>query len=188
MMKGISYSFLRAVFALVLGIVLIVWPNEALNYLIITIGILFLIPGLISTIGYFAKKNEETELPFPLEGIGSILFGLFLVIIPSFFVDILTILLGLVLMIGGIQQIASLMRARKWITVPFAYFIVPTLIFIAGAMAIANPSGTVSTALLIIGVTSVIYAIFELINWYKFSRHSNVDDDTLFIDVSDDDK
>ena len=112
-MKGISYSFLRAVFALVLGIVLIVWPNEALNYLIITIGILFLIPGLISTIGYFAKKNEETELPFPLEGIGSILFGLFLVIIPSFFVDILTILLGLVLIIGGIQQIASLMRADR---------------------------------------------------------------------------
>lgn len=186
MMRGISYSVLRAIFALVIGLVLIMWPNTAINYLIITIGALFLVPGLISIIGYFVKKPSDQKIAFPLEGIGSVLFGLFLVIIPSFFADILTIILGLILMLGGVQQIASLTRARKWVTVPFLFFIVPTLIFIAGAMVIANPSGTRATALMIVGGTALLYGLFELVNWFKFERHKPESDiDTVYIDIDD---
>ena len=172
-MRNINYSVLRSVFALVLGIIMLVWPNTALNYLIITIGILFLIPGGISIIGYFVQnRKEESAFPFPLEGLGSFLFGLFLVIIPGFFADFLTILLGIVLILGGVQQLGSLVKARRWTTVPFVFYIVPVLILLAGIMVIFNPEGTRATALMIIGVTALFYGLFELINWFKFTRHN----------------
>ena len=39
-MKGLSYSFLRAVCALVIGLVLVMFPNQAGDYFVITIGVI----------------------------------------------------------------------------------------------------------------------------------------------------
>ena len=74
------------------------------------------------------------------------------------------------MLIGGIQQLSALIAARQWSKVPLAYYIVPSLIFLAGIYAITNPTGTRSTAFIIIGITCIIYAVFELINWWRFTR------------------
>ena len=58
-MKGISNSFLRTICALIIGLVLVMFPNEAGDYFVITIGVVFLIPALLSIIGYFAMSAEE---------------------------------------------------------------------------------------------------------------------------------
>ena len=109
-MKGISNSFLRTICALIIGLVLVMFPNEAGDYFVITIGVVFLIPALLSIIGYFAMSAEERRR-LPIEGIGSLLFGLWLIIMPGFFADLLTFVLGFILVLGGVQQIASLCRA-----------------------------------------------------------------------------
>jgi len=92
-MKGISNSFLRTICALIIGLVLVMFPNEAGDYFVITIGVVFLIPALLSIIGYFAMSAEERRR-LPIEGIGSLLFGLWLIIMPGFFADLLTFVLG----------------------------------------------------------------------------------------------
>ena len=86
---------------------------------------------------------------FPIDGAGSILFGAWLVIMPQFFVSILMYVLGALLVLAGAQQLISLVSARKWSTVSYVFFIIPSLILITGVM---------------------IYGISELINWYKFSK------------------
>ena len=104
-MKGISNSFLRTICALIIGLVLVMFPNEAGDYFVITIGVIFLIPALLSIIGYFAMSAEERRR-LPIEGIGSLLFGLWLVIMPGFFADLLTFVLGFILVLGGVQQLS----------------------------------------------------------------------------------
>lgn len=168
-MKGLSYSFLRIICALVIGLVLVMFPDQASDYFVITIGVIFLVPSLISIIGYYAQ-DSEVRRRFPIEGIGSLLFGLWLVIMPGFFADLLTFVLGFILVMGGVQQIASLVAARKWMLVPGGFYVVPVLILIAGLIALFNPTGVRSTAFIIIGVTSLVYAVSELINWFKFTR------------------
>lgn len=168
-MKGISNSFLRTICALVIGLILVMFPNEAGDYLVITIGVVFLIPSLLSIIGYFAMNTEERRR-LPIEGIGSLLFGLWLVIMPGFFADLLTFVLGFILVLGGVQQIASLSAARRWMPVRIGFYIIPVLILIAGLIALFNPTGVRSTAFIIIGVTSIIYAVSELVNWFTFTR------------------
>lgn len=168
-MKTISYSLLRAVCALVIGLVLVLFPNQAAEYLVITVGVIFLIPSLISIVGYFAWRGER-PVHFPLLGIGSLLFGLWLVIMPGFFADLLTYVLGFILVIGGVQQIASLTSARNWMRVPAGFYVVPVLILLAGLFALFNPLGARSTAFIIIGVSSLVYALSELVNWFGFSR------------------
>lgn len=79
-MKTMNYSLIRILFALVIGLVLVIWPNAAASYIVITVGVAFLIPGVISLFGYFGRKRPEGEAAprFPIEGIGSLLFGLWL--------------------------------------------------------------------------------------------------------------
>ncbi len=168
-MKGLSYSFLRAICALVIGLVLVMFPDQAGDYFVITIGIIFLVPSLVSIIGYFAQ-NAEMRHRFPIEGVGSLLFGLWLIIMPGFFADLLTFVLGFILVMGGVQQLASLSAARRWMPVPGGFYVVPVLILLAGLVALFNPTGVRSTAFIIIGISSMVYAASELLNWFKFTR------------------
>ncbi len=179
-MRRISYSFVRAVCALVIGLLLVVFPNEAGKYFVITIGAIFLIPSLFSIIVFFARKPGEGKHRFPIEGFGSLLFGLWLMIMPEFFADMLTYILGFILLMGGVQQIASLFAARKWVIVPGGFYIVPVLILLAGLFALFNPTGVRSTAFVIIGVTCLLYAISELVNWFTFIRFRPKD--TIFVE------
>ena len=171
-MKTVNYSLIRILFALVIGLVLVLWPNAAASYIVLTVGIAFLIPGIISLFGYFARKNPETGVSprFPIEGVGSVLFGLWLIIMPEFFADVLMFILGFILMMGGVQQIASLSMARRWVKVPVAFYLVPVLILLAGIVALFNPTGARNTAFTIIGISSLVYTLSELINWFKFTR------------------
>ena len=162
-MKKINYAFIRAICALVAGIVLVMFPSEAGNYFVITIGALFMVPSLIGLISYFAQRKEYPAF-FPVDSIGGILFGLLLMLMPGFFANFLTFVLGFFLLIGGIQQLSTLIAARQWSKVPLVYYIVPSLIFLAGIYAITNPNGTRSTAFIIIGITCIFYAVFELVN------------------------
>lgn len=170
-MKTISYYLLRTLFAIVVGLILVLWPDAAADYIVITIGVMFLVPGLIALIGYFAlRPRYGMRRRFPIESIGSILFGVWLIAMPSFFADVLMFILGFILMMGGIQQIVSLVMARRWMRVSAGFYIVPLLILMAGVVALFNPSGTRETAFIIIGVSSMVYAITELINYFKFTR------------------
>ena len=102
-MRSINGAVLRSAFAMVLGFVLVL----AITYLVITIGILFILPGLFAILSYFTRpKNENGEKPmFPIEAAGSVLFGAWLVIMPEFFVNILMYVLGALLVIAGVQQL-----------------------------------------------------------------------------------
>lgn len=168
-MKRLSYSFLRAICALVIGLILVLFPNEAGDYFVITIGVVFLIPSLISIVAYFTEKAGYRP-PFPLLAIGSLLFGLWLIIMPGFFADFLTYVLGFILTMGGVQQIASLMSARRWMPVPAGFYVVPVLILLAGLFSLFNPVGVRSTIFMVIGISAIVYACSELLNWVKFIR------------------
>ena len=60
--------------------------------------------------------------------------------------------------------------ARRWTPVPGGFYVIPVLILIAGIVALFNPTGARNTAFMIIGVSSLVYAVSELINWFKFAR------------------
>lgn len=171
-MKKINNSVLRSAFAMILGFVLVLWPEAAVTYLVITIGVCFIIPGIFSLLNYFTRERVEGEPSpmFPIDGAGSILFGAWLVIMPEFFVNILMYILGALLVIAGIQQIAMLVSARKWSTVPFGFYVMPALILLTGIMIIAYPFGVAANTFVIFGVACIFYGMIELINWYKFRQ------------------
>lgn len=171
-MKTFNNMILRGSFSIILGLLLILWPAAAINYLIMAIGALFIIPGILSIISYFSRsKDDLTYRPiFPIDAAGSILLGIWLMIMPSFFVNILMYLLGGLLVLAGAQQIVQLILARKWAIVPFMFFLMPVLILITGIMILLYPFEIMENTFVIFGVAILIYGCCELINWFKFRK------------------
>ena len=71
---------------------------------------------------------------------------------------------------GGIQQLASVSTLRTLVKVSYRYYVVPTLILIAGLVALFNPTGVQRTAFIIIGISCMVYAFSEFVNWFIFTR------------------
>lgn len=175
-MRRTNIGILRGVLAIILGVVLVMWPEAAIIYMIMVIGACFLLPGIYSIVGYFLrnKENEVTSPMFPLDGLGSLLLGAWLLIMPHFFVNILMYLLGAVLVLAGIQQIATLIRARKWSIVPYGFYVLPSLILLVGILILVYPMDVMANTLTVFGVATLFYGFNELINWYKFRKRDYI--------------
>ena len=181
-MKMMNYGMMRCVSAIAIGILLVVWPEAAILYLVIAIGAMFFLPSLFSLVGYF-MKGRQLGMYFPIVSLGSLLFGLWLMISPAFFVGILMYVLGVVLVFAGISQIANLLSARGYATVPFGYYVMPVLILLAGLVVLVNPFAAVAVPFIILGVSSTAYGITELINIYRF-RKKNPKTEVVIEDVT----
>lgn len=173
-MKTMNYAIIRCICALVIGVLLVVWPETAILYLVITIGVLFFVPGSIAVFSFF-MRGKETGMSFPLVGLGSLLFGLWLIITPTFFVEILMYVLGAVLVLAGISQIVNLSAARSWTWVPVGFFVVPVLVLIAGVVVLFNPFTAATVPFRVLGVSSIVYGLSDLVNILRFRQRPMVD-------------
>lgn len=169
-----NYSIIRCICALVIGVLLVAWPEAAIIYLVITIGVLFLVPGLISVFGYLTAGKQSSR-SFPVAGLGSLLFGLWLMIMPAFFVGILMYVLGAILVLAGISQIVNLSAARSWTVVPGGFFVIPVLVLIAGIVVLFNPFTAATVPFIILGVSSIIYGLSDLISITRFREKKEKD-------------
>lgn len=169
-----NYSIIRCICALVIGVLLVTWPEAAIIYLVITIGVLFLVPGLISVFGYLTAGKQSSR-SFPVAGLGSLLFGLWLMIMPAFFVGILMYVLGAILVLAGISQIVNLSAARSRTVVPGGFFVIPVLVLIAGIVVLFNPFTVATVPFIILGVSSIVYGLSDLISIARFREKKEKD-------------
>ncbi|MBP3678792.1 MAG: DUF308 domain-containing protein, partial [Bacteroidaceae bacterium] len=171
-MKMMNYSVIRGICAVVIGFLLVVWPETAILYLVIAIGALFLIPGLVSIVSY-VMNGRKLRMPFPIVSVGSSLFGLWLMISPAFFVGILMYVLGVVLVFAGISQIITLLNTRSWTPVATGYFVIPVLVLLAGMVVLLNPFAAATIPFIILGVSCMVYGISDIINRIRFRKKDN---------------
>lgn len=114
------------------------------------------------------QKEERTGWGWgAFVGMGCMLLGLVLALMPETFVRFLVYIISAFLIIGAIQQFATLAVARKTGSVGFFYWVMPTLLFIAGCLALFRPTVFASAPLFFIGWLLIIYGIVECINALK---------------------
>lgn len=186
-MKILRSSVFRAVCAIITGLLLINNPDSTVHWITIAIGIMFLLSGVISCATYLnARKNSVgAELydadgrliasprpPFPLVGIGSILLGLTLAVIPDVFVTSLMYVLGALIILGAVNQFIVLTGARKVFRVPVWFWVCPSVILVTGIFVMVKPMETASLPLLIIGWCLLFYGVTECINAVKIYRET----------------
>lgn len=183
---GITMAMLRGIAALLIGILLVFWSQNAVMYLIMAVGCLFLIPGLLSLLAYFRQTSPEGNRSFgwsQVLGIGSILFGLCLIVSPVFFEKSLMYALGIILSYAGLSEIIQLTVARQWTRVPVGFYVTPVLVMLVGIFILFNPIESANVPFIILGVGCMVYGLSDMVNVIKFRRrNSDVEEVQVVLD------
>lgn len=171
-------AVLRAILAILFGIVLITWPEQALVYIVMAIGLVFLITGIAAFVISNKHRGDSNKSVVPVSGIGSMVLGVILICIPLTFAAVLVFMLGLMLVIAAIGQFFTLSLARQMGAVSAVNYFFPILILAAGIIILFNPFETVAGiskgASILFGVMAIFYGLTNFWNnylLYKY-RHS----------------
>ena len=143
-MKIFQSSIFRAICAIVVGALLIKYPDDSEGRII-----------------------SGTQPTFPIVGAGSIILGLTLALTPGIFIHGLMYILGAIMILGGLNQLMALISARRLGNIPFAFWIAPSLILITGLFVVLKPMDSTEIPLLILGWCSLLYGVTETINSFK---------------------
>ncbi len=174
----LSRAIFRALCALLIGILLVSNPTEMTVLLVQIIGGLFAVSGLLAIIGYFTARIRQSGFRpvFPIVGVGSLLFGAVLMLWPEKFVDFLMYVMGGLLVLIGVGQIANLINYRKFSPLSWSLFVLPVLLAATGVLVIAYPIEAASVPFTILGVAYIIYGVGEFLLGIRFYRNRRLFD------------
>lgn len=150
----------------ILGLLLVLFPVRVLNLMSIVVGILALVTGLISLFQYIRRKDGSGFMYIMLfESVLDIILGIILIIFPETTMLIVSILLGIWVITGGILNVFSSVYARQlkqqnW----WQYLIMGILIIILGIIMFVHPVFTMKTFLILIGL---LLLVFGGVNLYR---------------------
>lgn len=181
-MKVLQISAIRAIIVLVTGFLLVRYREETMTWMTITVGILFLLSGLVSCIAYYFEKEkvakktakaeqqegeqEEENLKspsFPIAGVGSIALGIILAVMPNTFITWVVYILAALLILGAVNQFMNLSRSRQYARVPVYMWLFPTVILAVAILLISKPIETAQLPLLVLGWAFMYYGVLEFI-------------------------
>ena len=178
-MKLLQSSFFRAICSIVIGILLLKYPDNSVTWLTMAIGILFLLSGIIALISYWTARRHAGEYTitdaegnvisgsqpsFPIVGIGSVILGLTLMLSPDMFVRWLMYILGAMIILGSINQLIVLIAARRFGSIGVFFWIAPIVLLIIGILIFVKPMESAELPLIILGWCMLVYGVTEVIN------------------------
>ena len=184
-MRILQSAVFRAICAIVIGVLLIKFPDNTVKGITIAIGVLFLLSGIISCVTYYMAKRNVSEYKiydkegnivageqptFPIVGLGSSILGLILALSPTAFVSALMYIIGAILILGAINQFMGLINGRRYGHVSLWYWVLPSLILLTGLYVMVKPMAPLAMAMLVLGWCTLLYGVVELINAFKFYR------------------
>lgn len=160
----------RAVLAILLGLALLIWPGDALKYVVMLIGVVFLVIGVLSFILSSRNREENRRSIAPMSGVGSIILGLLLVCLPSAFVTVFMYLLGFILVVAAVGQLVTLTAARQFGHIAPVSYLFPVLILVVGIVILFDPFSSAKTVFILFGATSIFYGVTDLLNQYAIRK------------------
>ena len=183
-MKVLQISAVRAIIVLVTGFLLVKYREDTMTWMTITVGVLFLISGLVACMVYYFEKEkvakktakvalqegqqEEEDLKspsFPIAGVGSIVLGIILAVMPNTFTTWMVYILSALLILGAVNQFMNLARSRQYARVPVYMWIFPTINMVVAILLISRPikTDTLFFTLKVIGWAFMYYGVLEFV-------------------------
>lgn len=166
-----SYNALVwGVVAVVIGIILVIWPRDILQWAVRLIGIVSIVIGAVQFFGFLARTKgmEERWKYLPPAAPIAVIWGVLLLLSPELWTSLFMILFGVLLIFLGLNQLVTMFKVKKsGVKVAGLYFLFPILLMIAGFVAFVQPIYTATWFMAFVGAWILAYGIMEIFGYFS---------------------
>ena len=163
------FLILKTLLAVGLGIAFLINPEGMVTSFSYLIGIGLIAYGVIETINGLKSRKEVTFGNLIVEdGIMNIIVGLVLLFWPNLGPNLVMIILGVWIILGGLIQLFIANKYKDQVTGRNFRGIITVVL---GGIIIFNPSTTVNLFSMIIGAISLLYGIYLLFLIFNFGKN-----------------
>lgn len=161
---------------IVIGIVLVIWPDLTMEIACLAIGAVLLIAGIMRLITYFTARDGSVYSQLNL------IFGIVLIVVGALILwqwdnvlKIVPIIVGIVIVIHGINDLRQALALHKneydkwWVAL-----ILGLLTVILGVLLILNPFAALDTVVILIGIFLIFDGISTIWIMSKIYRTAKV--------------
>ena len=160
---------LRALIALVIGVLMVISPEKALTTVVKVIAAFLLASGLVSLFVGLRDKEKGALPLMSFKALVDVLLGLVLFLFPGFIAKFMIYLIGFVLLAFGVVQIAALFGARRIIGLGLGAFLLPTVVTLVGGFILFNPFAE-SVMVMIAGAALIVYGASEFLSSWRVKK------------------
>lgn len=167
---------LRGVFAILFGILALIWPSLTLLVLVMLFGAYALIDGIFAMIaGIATYGRNERWWAVLLEGVASILLGVLTFVWPGMTTLVLVYLIAVWALITGIFEIVAAIQLRKEITGEWMMVLSGSVSVLFGLFLIVAPGAGALGLIWVIGAYAITFGILLIIVAFRLRKlaHDN---------------
>ncbi len=159
-------SVIRGLATMLVGLLLLFVSDSALPLLIRVTGAVFFLPALVSMVNIYISRAETAIVPkvlMSLINIGSMAFGLWLMILPDTFIELFTTLLAIILFVFALYQVIVIVAAQRHTRISLGMLVAPLLLIVAAVVILAVPFETAATISVVFGICAIIAGISDIV-------------------------
>ena len=164
MKKFFRSTLFDGLLLIVLGVVMLVRPDVALQSLCLLAGILLCVMGAIKAVVFFVNKNGDKTPALLILGIVQLLLGIALIVKPGLFLQIFQFVVAVLLVYGACLMFvqAMLLRHLKGFFF-FTSLICGLVMVILAAIIFANPAAFAAIMTQLEGISLIIEGLSTLL-------------------------
>jgi len=182
-MKGIIQDmkqnyFINAVIMIILGLILIIWPEILGNILCYMIGGALLLMGVFQLIGFMRGERLGFYNKFNATmGIVLVLLGIWVCVNPNVILSIIPVVVGVIVLIHGLMDIQYALDIKKSGTSKWWIALIVALITLGlGIFLVLHPFFLYQVTMILIGVSMLYDGASDLVLLF-FARLAQKDTD-----------
>ncbi|MFD9890426.1 HdeD family acid-resistance protein [Amycolatopsis sp. NPDC059027] len=166
---AVALLVIRGVFAILFGVLALVWPGVTAVALALVFGIYAIIDG----IALLAEPKEaERRWGTILAGVLGIIAGVLTLVWPAITALTLALLVGIWAVVTGIMEISTAIRLRKWIRGELFLGIAGALSVVLGVLIFIRPDAGAVFIAVMAGIYALIFGVIMLVLAFQLYRSS----------------
>jgi uncharacterized membrane protein HdeD (DUF308 family) len=176
-----NLSIITIVASLAVGIVLLIKPAEAVQFVSIFSGAIVILLGAGAWISYLTKFKSSL---LAVLGTLAIIAGVVLCVKYKSIISVVIFLLGIFVLVSGVVDFGSALDAKRnglksWLVL----LLIAVITIILGIIVVVNPFDSVIALTRLLGIGLIVYSVMDLISFVqvrkiiKFTTNEEIDVD-----------
>ena len=168
-----STGVVRSVVVMLAGVLLMFWSESVANAFIRIVGVAFFLPAFVSIVQVALSKVRNgafSKLLVSTIDVGSMAFGLWLMIAPAGFETLIVKVFAVVALLLAVYQIVMFFVARRRFALSGWTLLVPLLLIAGGVLLFNSPLRPLKVLSVAFGVVVLLSGVLDLVVSLKLAR------------------